>query len=168
MVRHLDGHPSLTVKTPTTAELILRRREERRLLAGHLWVYANEVDTARTPLSALSPGQKVSILSHQGRWIGGGYANPHSLICARLVSRDRDHPFDASLITHRINVALGLRDRLYDRPFYRLIYGESDGLPGLVVDRYGDLAVVQISTAGMEIGSKSANRSTITRPVFAS
>ena len=141
----------LTTKPSTATELILRRREERRLLAGHLWVYANEVDTSRTPLFALSPGQKVSVLSHQGRWIGCGYANPHSLICARLVSRDRNHPFDASLIMHRVNVALGLRDRLYDHSYYRLIYGESDGLPGLVVDRYGELAVVQISTAGMEV-----------------
>jgi 23S rRNA (cytosine1962-C5)-methyltransferase len=150
MFRPSHGGIILTAEVSEAAEVILRKREERRLLAGHLWVYANEVDTARTPLSALSPGQKVSILSHQGRWLGYGYANPHSLICARIVSRDRSHPFDASLITHRFNVALGLRDRLYDRPFYRLIYGESDGLPGLIVDRYGDLAVVQISTAGME------------------
>lgn len=132
------------------AELVLRKREERRLLTGHMWVYANEVDTARTPLSALTPGQKVSILNHQGRWIGSGYANPHSLICARIVSRDRGHPFGASLITHRLNVALGFRDRLHDDPYYRLVYGEGDGLPGLIVDRYGDTAVVQISTAGME------------------
>ncbi len=130
--------------------LYLKRREERRLLAGHLWVYSNEIDTARTPLDPIEPGQTVDILSHNGRWLGQGYANPHSLICARLVSRDRKHPFDRSLLIHRLQVALSLRQRLFAEPYYRLVYGESDGLPGLIIDRYDDVCVVQITTAGME------------------
>jgi len=120
------------------------------VLAGHLWVYSNEVDTERSPLNALQPGQNVDIVAHNGRWLGNGYANPQPLICARIVSRDRQHRFDRSLLVHRLQVALGLRQRLFSTPFYRLIYGESDGLPGLVVDRYGDVCVVQINTAGME------------------
>ena len=82
--------------------------------------------------------------------MGTGYINPHVLLCARLVSRDIEHPLSPSLLVHRLNVALSLRERVYERPFYRLVYGEGDGLPGLIVDRYGDLCVVQITTAGME------------------
>ena len=130
--------------------LLLRKDQERRLLAGHCWVYSNEVDTAATPLKDLAPGQPVEILSDHERWVGHGYVNPHSLICARLVSRERHHPLTPALWLARIHEALALRERLYHRPFYRLIYGESDGLPGLVVDRYRDLLAVQFTTAGME------------------
>jgi len=132
------------------APLRLKKDQERRLLAGHCWVYSNEVDTASTPLKGLEPGQPVQLLAQHGRWLGHGYANPHSLICARLVSRRRELPLGASLLVRRIRSALALRERLYPRPFYRLVYGEGDGLPGLVVDRYDDLLAVQLTTAGME------------------
>lgn len=130
--------------------LILRKNEDRRLRAGHLWVFSNEVDIARTPLKGFAPGDAVEIQSHGGRFIGNGYVNPNSLICARILSRDAVHVPDRSLLVHRLNVALSLRERLYAKPYYRLVFGESDGLPGLVVDRYGDVLVVQITTAGME------------------
>ncbi|MGH8371779.1 MAG: class I SAM-dependent rRNA methyltransferase [Gammaproteobacteria bacterium] len=130
--------------------LILRKNEDRRLRAGHLWVFSNEVDTVRTPLKNFTPGDPVEIQSHSGRFIGNGYVNPNSLICARILSRDAAHAADRSLLVHRLNIALSLRERLYPKPFYRLVFGESDGLPGLVVDRYGDILVVQITTAGME------------------
>ena len=130
--------------------LILRKDQERRLLAGHSWIYSNEVDTTATPLKAFAPGQAVEVLSDHERWIGHGYVNPHSLICARLVSRERNHPLSPALWVTRIREALALRERLYRRPFYRLVFGESDGLPGLVVDRYDDLLGVQFTTAGME------------------
>jgi 23S rRNA (cytosine1962-C5)-methyltransferase len=108
------------------------------------------VDVQATPLKAFEPGQPVEILSHRGRWLGQGYVNPHSLICARLVSRLRERPLSPSLWVERIRMALGLRERLYPLPFYRLIFGESDGLPGLIVDRYGEQLAAQITTAGME------------------
>ena len=133
------------------APLKLKKNQERRLRAGHCWIYSNEVDTAATPLKGFVPGQPVDIFSHQEKWLGSGYVNPHSLICARLVSRDRGHPLSVSLLVHRLKVALSLRERLFAAPFYRLVFGESDGLPGLVVDRYGEVAVVQVTTAGMEL-----------------
>lgn len=133
-----------------TKPLVLRKDQERRLLAGHCWIYSNEVDTRLTPLKDLEPGQPVAIRSDHERWIGHGYANPHSLICARLVSRDPSVPLSPALWLKRIHEALALRERLYARPFYRLIFGESDGLPGLIVDRYDRLLAVQITTAGME------------------
>ncbi|MEW6646458.1 MAG: class I SAM-dependent rRNA methyltransferase [Pseudomonadota bacterium] len=133
------------------APLLLKKNEERRLRQGHLWVYSNEVNVERTPLTAFTPGQPVQIIASDGKPLGAGYVNPHSLICARLVSRDPAQMLDRSLLVHRLNVALALRERLYAEPYYRLVYGESDQLPGLVVDRFGDVLSVQITTAGMEV-----------------
>jgi 23S rRNA (cytosine1962-C5)-methyltransferase len=130
--------------------LRLKKNEERRLRAGHLWVFSNEVDTEASPLKGLAPGTQVTLQDSRGKPMGSAFANPGTLIAARLYSRDADRPFDASLLVHRINVALSLREKIFPTPHYRLVYGDSDGLPGLVVDRYDDVLVVQISTAGMD------------------
>ncbi|MFU8815831.1 MAG: class I SAM-dependent rRNA methyltransferase [Pseudomonadales bacterium] len=131
-------------------QLVLKKDQERRLRAGHCWIYSNEVDTVRTPLKDFTPGESVAVVSSRGNWIGWAYVNPHSLICARMISRDQARPLGAALIEHRLQTALALRERLYPEPYYRLVFGEADGLPGLVIDRYGDLLAVQITTAGME------------------
>lgn len=131
--------------------LRLRRNEERRLRAGHLWVFSNEVDVQQTPLTGFEPGEPVEIQDSRGAPVGSGYVNPRSLICARLVSRRPGTPLDRALLRRRVLGALDLRDRLYPgKPFYRLIFGEGDGLPGLVVDRFGASLVVQITTAGID------------------
>ncbi|MHB8346353.1 MAG: class I SAM-dependent rRNA methyltransferase [Acidiferrobacterales bacterium] len=135
----------------TFAPLRLKRNEDRRLRAGHVWVYSNEIDTAATPLTQFQPGQPVLIEDHTGHPLGSGYVNPHTLICARLVSRDSAQSLSQSLLIHRLNICRSLREKLFGKPYYRLAFGDSDGLPGLVVDRYGDVAVVQITTAGMEL-----------------
>ncbi|MGO9038876.1 MAG: class I SAM-dependent rRNA methyltransferase [Steroidobacteraceae bacterium] len=128
--------------------LRLKRNEDRRLQAGHLWVFSNEVDAQQTPLPKFRPGDLVRILAHNDRALGLAYVNPQSLICARLLGT-WNLP-DADWFAVRIRIALELRKRLYAEPYYRLVYGESDGLPGLVIDRYGAQCVVQIGTAGME------------------
>ncbi|MGH8183979.1 MAG: class I SAM-dependent rRNA methyltransferase [Rhodanobacteraceae bacterium] len=130
--------------------LCLKRGEDARLRAGHLWVFANEVDVARSPLHTFQPGEACAIVDVRGKPIGVGYVNPHSLICARLVARGVEYPLDASLLTHRLQVALALRERLYAEPFYRVVYGESDGVPGLTLDRFDDVVVAQATTAGIE------------------
>jgi 23S rRNA (cytosine1962-C5)-methyltransferase len=150
-VSALYNHPVNSVPAyDAPARLSLKRGEDRRLAAGHCWVFSNEVDTDRTPLAAFQPGDLAAVESERGRFIGYAYVNPHALICARIVSRDARRPIDESLLAHRLEVALELRQHLNAEPYYRLVYGESDGLPGLVLDRYGDLAVGQIATAGME------------------
>lgn len=131
-------------------ELRLKPKEGRRLAAGHLWVFSNEVDTERTPLTAFAPGALCRVIGDRDHFIGYAYVNPHALICARILGRDPQHPPGKSLLVHRLQLALALRERLYARPFYRLAHGESDGLPGLVLDRYGDVIVGQVGTAGME------------------
>jgi 23S rRNA (cytosine1962-C5)-methyltransferase len=138
-------------ESPHFPILRLKKNEERRLRAGHLWVYSNEIETAITPLRNFEPGQPVAIQTHYGKIVGTGYVNPHSLICVRLLSRDPAHPFSPLLLLHRLQLALALRERLYPDPFYRLVYGEADGLPGLIIDRFADICVVQLTTAGMEL-----------------
>jgi 23S rRNA (cytosine1962-C5)-methyltransferase len=130
--------------------LQLRRHEERRLRAGHLWIYSNEVDTAVTPLAGLAAGALVRVQSSRQEFLGHAYVNPHALICARILSTDPAARIDAGLVAGRLRTALALRERLYATPHYRLVHGEADGLPGLVLDRYGDVLVGQIGTAGME------------------
>lgn len=131
--------------------LLLKPQEERRLQAGHLWIFSNEVNVGATPLTAFAPGAHVQVRSSHNRFLGYAYVNPRTLISARLLGRDPDYPPGRSLLVHRLRVALALRERLYAAPFYRLAFGESDLLPGLVVDRYGDVLVAQIGTAGMEV-----------------
>jgi 23S rRNA (cytosine1962-C5)-methyltransferase len=129
--------------------LRLKRNEDRRLHAGHLWIFSNEVDTQQTPLPKFQPGELVRVLAHNDRALGLAYVNPKSLISARMLETWQVP--DAAWLARRIRTALRLRERLYSKPYYRLVYGESDGLPGLVVDRYGAACVVQIGTAGMEV-----------------
>jgi len=136
--------------TDTLPVLRLGKHKDRRLRAGHSWIFSNEVDNKASPLTAFAPGEAVLIQDASGHNVGNGYINPHALICARLVSRNPKYILDKSLLIHRLNVALSLRERLFEKPFYRLAYGDSDGLPGLVVDRFGDILVVQLTTAGME------------------
>ena len=141
--------PAVAAASPLPT-LVLKREEERRLHAGHLWIFSNEVDVDATPLTAFEPGAQVQVRSHAGRFLGYAYVNPRTLISARLLGRDPDNPPGKSLLVHRLKVALALRERFYDAPYYRLVFGEADLLPGLVVDRYGDVLVAQIGTAGME------------------
>jgi len=130
--------------------LKLKRGEDRRLRAGHLWIFSNEVDTAATPLTQFEPGAAVQVHSDRDQFLGFAYVNPRTLIAARIVGRDAAYPLDGSLLVHRLRVALALREKLYREPYYRLAFGESDGLPGLVLDRYGDLMVAQSGTAGID------------------
>ncbi|OYW92136.1 MAG: rRNA large subunit methyltransferase I [Pseudomonadales bacterium 32-61-5] len=134
----------------TLPSLRLKANADRRLRAGHLWVYSNEVDTATTPLSGFAAGDQAILEAAGGKPLGIVGVSPNNLICARLLSRDLKHSLDKSLLVHRIQVALSLRERLFDQPCYRLIYGDSDLLPGLVVDRFHDHLVVQLASATME------------------
>lgn len=134
----------------TLPSLRLKANADRRLRAGHLWVYSNEVDTAATPLNAFAVGDQATLEAAGGKPLGIVGISPNNLICARLLSRDIKYSLDKSLLVHRIQVALSLRERLFDQPCYRLIYADADLLPGLIVDRFHDHLVVQIASATME------------------
>ncbi len=130
--------------------VFLKKGEDRRLRIGHLWVFSNEIDTKRSPLTSFNPGQSVLVADCGGRVLGTGYVNPASLIAVRMVSRKAEEALNADLLRRRLSDALDLRNRMFGTPFYRLCHGEGDFLPGLVADRHGDHVVCQITTAGMD------------------
>jgi len=131
-------------------ELFLKKNEDKRLRQGHLWVFSNEVDTHRSPLEQFAAGDLVVVNDSSGKALGVAYINPNVLICARLLSRKPNAKIGAAFFTARLSAALQLRERLFERPYYRLVFAESDGLPGLVIDRFDSVLSVQITTAGME------------------
>lgn len=130
--------------------LRLKKQEDRRLRAGHRWIYSNEVDVKATPLTGFEPGQVVQIEDARGKPLAMASVNPATLICARIYSRRVPQPLDQPFLEKRLRHALALREMAFDTPYYRLVFGESDGLPGLVVDRFDHVLVIQITTAGME------------------
>jgi 23S rRNA (cytosine1962-C5)-methyltransferase len=135
---------------PDLPLLRLKKNEERRLRSGHLWIFSNEVDTAQTPLKTFAAGDLAVVESARGEALGTAYVNPDSLIAARILCRDPRKSISADFFRKRLERALALREWAYGKPYYRLVFGESDGLPGLVIDRFGDVFVLQTSTAGME------------------
>ncbi len=134
---------------PSYPVVTLKKNEDRRIRMGHLWIFSNEVDTRATSLQSFTAGEQVVVENHRNQFLAHAYINPHSLICGRILNRS-EQPFDQTLFLKRLNNALQLRESLYQQPYYRWVFGESDLLPGLVIDRYGDICVVQITTAGME------------------
>lgn len=122
-------------------------KRTKRLLAGHLWVFSNEIAES---LKHYLPGSLVEFFDAKDAFLGVGYINPHSLIAARVLSRDKAE-IGEDFLRARIKDAIVLRERLIgDISACRLIFSESDFLPGLVVDKYGDCIVIQILTFGME------------------
>jgi 23S rRNA (cytosine1962-C5)-methyltransferase len=121
----------------------------RRARLGSPWIFSNEIrmdDAAK----AITPGAVVNVRGEDGRAFGTGYFNPRSLIAVRLLAEECDVAIDADFFAARLKRAAALRDGFYPRPFYRLLHAEGDGVPGLVIDRFGDTLTVQIGTAGME------------------
>ena len=133
------------------AEIYLKKNEDKRLRQGHLWVFSNEIDIQRSPLEQFTVGDLVQVKANDGKVMGTAYINPQSLICARLLSRKGNMKCGVNFFRERLETALILREKLYDKPYYRLVYGESDGLPGLVIDRFGSVLSVQITTVGIEV-----------------
>ena len=127
-------------------EIKLKAKEERRLNAGHWWIFSNEIDGLDT---SIEPGTLVRVLSHEGKQVGHGYFNPHSLIAVRLLQKgEGELPED--FVFENLDNAYTYRKEIGVRKYGRMCYGEADHMPGLVVDRYGDTLVVDVLTAGME------------------
>src|SRR6478735_4616811 len=101
-------------------ELVLKRREDMRIRTGHCWVFSNEVDTARTPLSDIAPGAAARVVDHRGQFLAHALVNPHALICARVLSTREEELVDVSLLVRRVRAALGLRERYVGGAHYRL------------------------------------------------
>ena len=127
----------------------LKPGHERRLKSGSPWAFSNEIEM-RPAYRSLPPGAPVRLEGDDG-WRFGTFAfNPHSLIAARLLDRDPDAAIDADWVRKRIEQAAALRARVTDSLYHRLVHAEADRLPGLIIDRYNDVFVLQANTAGMD------------------
>jgi 23S rRNA (cytosine1962-C5)-methyltransferase len=149
MRRDATATDGITSDDPATRPSVaLLPGGHRRAETGHPWVYSNEIrmdGAAKT----LAPGTLVTLRRADDRPLGVAMFNPHTLIAARLLDRDAARPIGHRFFVRRIERALQLRDRLFGEPYYRLVHAEADGLPGLVIDRFGTAVVVQSNTAGM-------------------
>jgi len=146
-----EAHREPAVARPRDAggppRLVLRKNQDRRVRAGHPWIFSNEIAEL---LGSPEDGGLVDVLDFRGAFLGRAYYNRHSLISARVLTRGRD-TIDVEFLAKRIERAVALRrERLPGETVLRVVYGEADQLPGLVVDRYGDWLAVQILTRGME------------------
>ena len=128
--------------------VVLLPGRHRRAEGGHPWIYSNEVriDAAA---KALAPGTLITLRRADDSALGVAMFNPHTLLAARLLDRDPARPIGRRFFARRLEGALRLRERLFDAPYYRLVHAEADGLPGLVVDRFGAALIVQSNSAGM-------------------
>ena len=122
----------------------------KRFRSGHPWAFSNEIQM-NAEAKALPKGSLVTLVDAGDEKLGVASFNPHSLIAARLLSSQWDQAIDVDFLAARLRRALALRDLLYPQTCYRLIHAEADGLPGLVVDRYNDVVVMQVNAAGMEV-----------------
>ncbi|HVZ00270.1 MAG TPA: class I SAM-dependent rRNA methyltransferase [Dongiaceae bacterium] len=127
----------------------MRPGADKRLAGGHPWAFSNEIEMDAAA-KALPPGELVTLRRHDGRTLGVALFNPHSLIAARVLSRDPTAEINARFFERRLQRALKLRQRLVGVPFYRLAHAEADGFPGAVIDRFGDVVVVELNSAGMD------------------
>ncbi|HEX9569758.1 MAG TPA: class I SAM-dependent rRNA methyltransferase [Rhodospirillales bacterium] len=136
-----------TTNTRPVVRLLAGRH--KRIRGGHPWAYSNEIAMDATA-KKLEPGTLVRLEAATGAALGVAMFNPRPLIAARILDRDPGAAIDAPFFERKLGAALKLRERLYPGGHYRLIHAEADGLPGLVVDRYGERLAVQANTAGMD------------------
>ena len=134
----------------SSAILKLKPKADSRIRAGHMWIYSNEVDTSATPLKGMASGQQVIVEAADGRPMGMAIVSPQALICARLLSRNANTQLSKKFVKSRLLDALKLREMFYTEQSYRWCFGDSDGLSGLVIDRFQDCVAIQISHPAMD------------------
>ncbi len=141
------GEAKTETVRPAT-RLVIDRRAVTRCGRGHPWVFANEILSRSS--EDVAPGAVVTLVSPKGEAVGLATYNPHALIACRLLAESPKTVIDAAFFATRLKRAEALRWRFLAEPFYRLVHGEADGVPGFVIDRFGDIFVVQLNTAGAE------------------
>jgi 23S rRNA (cytosine1962-C5)-methyltransferase len=132
-------HPTLKIKP----------KEGKRARAGSPWLFSNEI-VVDAEVKKLEPGAAVNVVLDDGKPLGTAIFNPRTLIAARLVSADENLPLEVEFFADKLRTADALRARIFKTPFYRVVHAEADGLPGLIVDRYGDVFCVQMGALGMD------------------
>lgn len=137
------------MNTKSLPKLKIKRHHEIRIIHGHPWIYSNEIENF-AEIKTLEKGSIVEVCIKKDESFALAYFNPSCLIAARILTYKTSRKIDEDFFVKRISSALTLREKFFDKPFYRLIHSEADFLPGLVIDRFGDYLSCQISTCGME------------------
>ncbi len=138
------------MNTSIIKSIKLKKDAERRIKAGHLWIFSNDIDTGINSLKNYSAGEWVRVETAFGKAIAIGYINPHCLLCIRILTLNIHEKIDAAFFIKKIENAKSKREAIFSEKFYRVVFGESDRLPGVVIDQFNEIIVVQINTAGME------------------
>ncbi|HYN38074.1 MAG TPA: class I SAM-dependent rRNA methyltransferase [Rhodospirillales bacterium] len=129
--------------------IYLQVGQDRRIALGHPWAYSNEI-RMDADAKALPAGSLATLHRTDGKPLGVGSFNPHTLIAFRIFDHNAAATIDEAFFVHRLRRAVKLRERLFAEPCWRMVHAEADGLPGLVCDRFGDVLVMQMNTAGMQ------------------
>jgi len=130
-------------------KLKIKKHHEIRIIRGHPWIFSNEIENFAA-LKYLEKGTLIEVQVKKDEPFALAYFNPNNLISARILTYDVKQEINENFFIEKISAAKILRDRFFDKPFYRLIHSEADFLPGLIIDRFDNILSCQISTAGME------------------
>ncbi|MBK7434022.1 MAG: class I SAM-dependent rRNA methyltransferase [Chitinophagaceae bacterium] len=131
--------------------VFLNKNISRRIAGGHPWIYANEINRGKALDSAAKAGEVVNVYTHDKKFVGRGYINPASQIMVRLLTRDQSEVIDADFFLNRIAQAWAYRQKIGYTENCRLVFGEADDLPQLVIDKFNDYFVIQTLALGMDV-----------------
>ena len=131
--------------------IFLNKKISRRVETGHPWIFGNEVNTGKALDAAAKPGEIVNVYTHDKKFIGRGYINPQSQIMVRLLTRDKDETIDEQFFVARIQKAWEYRQKIGYTENCRLIFGEADDIPQLIIDKFNDYFVIQTLALGIDV-----------------
>lgn len=131
--------------------IFLNKKISRRIEAGHPWIFGNEVNTGKALDAAAKPGEIVNVYTHDKKFVGRGYINPQSQIMVRLLTRDKDEMINEEFFLNRIRNAWEYRKRIGYTENCRLIFGEADEIPQLIIDKFNDYFVIQTLALGIDL-----------------
>jgi len=131
--------------------ITLNKNISRRVETGHPWIFANEVNTGKEKDTAAKPGEIVDVYTFDKVFIGRGYYNPQSQISVRLLTRDKNEQIDDAFFYNRIKQAWAYRQKIGYSENCRLIFGEADDIPQLIIDKFNDYFVIQTLALGIDV-----------------
>ncbi|MBK7309013.1 MAG: class I SAM-dependent rRNA methyltransferase [Chitinophagaceae bacterium] len=131
--------------------IFLNKKISRRVETGHPWIFGNEVNPGKALDAAAKAGEIVNVFTHDKKFIGRGYINPQSQIMVRLLTRDRDEVIDDQFFVNRLQQAWAYRQKLGYTENCRLIFGEADDIPQLIIDKFNDYFVIQTLALGIDV-----------------
>ena len=131
--------------------IFLNKKISRRVETGHPWIFGNEVNTGKALDAAAKAGEIVNVFTHDKKFVGRGYINPQSQIMVRLLTRDKDEVIDEQFFVNRLEKAWAYRQKLGYTENCRLIFGEADDIPQLLIDKFNDYFVIQTLALGIDV-----------------